>query len=169
MAIIGFFLVFFYGGKDSLCYAQYSNSYSHQPVSLIGPRIGVTIMGGEIAEELRKEHDAIPIVTQFGWQFEWRFFSVDDGPTGVVEIIPLIGGLEQGLFLPSLAVPMGIRFNSGFEIGTGPNVSLSGFGIVLGVGQTFQSGELYFPVNLALVPSKKGVRFSLVFGFNTRR
>lgn len=92
---------------------------------------------------------------------------MDDGPTGVVEFIPLVGGLEQGLFLPSLLVPMGIRTMSGFELGVGPNVSITGFSIVIAVGQTFKAGQLYLPVNLAFLPSKNGSSFSLVFGFNT--
>lgn len=150
-----------------VCNAQESDTYHYQPVSLFGPRMGVTFLGGEVADRLRDKYDAVPIVTQFGWQFEWRFFSVDDGPTGVVEIIPLVGGLEQGLFLPNLSVPMGIRTASGFEMGIGPNVSITGFSIVIAVGQTFKAGQLYLPVNLAFVPSNKGPRFSLVFGFNT--
>jgi hypothetical protein len=34
---------------------------------------------------------------------------------------------------------------------------------------TFRAGALNVPVNLAVVPSKSGVRVSLLAGFNTRR
>ena len=81
MVIIGLLLLLFHGGGNSFCYAQGDSSYSYEPVSLFGPRIGFTIIGGETADKLRDDYDAVPFITQFGWQFEWRFFSVDDGPT----------------------------------------------------------------------------------------
>jgi len=169
IAIIGFLLILSNVEGNSIYSDLTRNYYSHQPVSLFGPRMGVTVIAGETAEKLKNDYDAVPIITQFGWQFEWRFFSIEDGPTGVVEIIPLIGGLEQGLFIPSLSIPMGIRSKTGFEIGIGPNISISGFSIVIAVGQTFQAGQLYLPLNFAFVPSKEGARFSLIFGFNTAR
>jgi len=140
---------------------------STQRVSnLSGPRFGVTILTGEIADTLRSKYDAAPVILQFGWQFEWQFFSTDTGPTGVVEVVPLIGGLEKGLFLPSLSALVGMRFLSGFEFGFGPNVSLTGFSIALAVGKTFQTGQLNWPVNFSIVPSQKGARFSILLGFN---
>lgn len=138
----------------------------NQVANLSGPRFGVTILTGETADRLRDDYDAAPVILQFGWQFEWQFFSTDTGPTGVVEVVPLIGGLEKGLFLPSLSALVGLRFLSGFEFGFGPNVSVSGFSIALAVGKTFQSGQLNWPVNFSVVPSQKGARFSLLLGFN---
>jgi hypothetical protein len=138
-------------------------------MSLSGPRLGVTLISGEMAEKIRDNYDSKPFVTQFGWQFEWRFFSVENGPSGVVECVPLIGGLEQGLFLPSLTVPIGMRMSNGFEFGVGPNVSLSGFAVALAIGVTAQTGALNIPVNFSLVPSKSGTRFSLLIGFNIAR
>ncbi len=57
----------------------------------------------------------------------------------------------------------------------GPNLSLSGIGMVFAVGKNFQSGNLNFPVNIAFVPGKSsawgdgdptGDRISLMLGFN---
>ena len=136
------------------------------PLKLSGPRIGLTVIGGEMAHTLDEKYDAFPLVTQFGWQFEWRYFSVDDGPTGVVELVPLIGGVEQGLFLPSINLLIGMRSVTGLEIGIGPNLSISGSSIVFAAGLTKTTGKINWPINFAILPSQKGLRFSVLFGFN---
>lgn len=137
--------------------------------SLGGPRLGATLITGKMKEKLQDDYGVFPLITQFGWQFEWQFFSVDDGPSGVVECIPLIGGVEQGKFLPSLSALVGLRSPKGFEFGVGPNVSVSGFGIVLAAGVTFQKGNLNWPVNFAVAPSSSGVKFSILIGFNAAK
>lgn len=139
-----------------------------QTVKLGGPRVGVTYLApGKTRDMLKEEFGASPIISQFGWQFETRFFTTEGGTSGMVEFIPLIGGLEQGLFLPSLSGMVAIREKSGYEFGVGPNVSLAGAALVFAVGTSFQTSGVNFPVNLAVVPSKNGARFSLVVGFNT--
>jgi hypothetical protein len=52
-----------------------------QPVTLSGPRFGVTFLSDGIVEELRDEPgiDVGSLVTQFGWQFEKRLSSRDNG------------------------------------------------------------------------------------------
>lgn len=134
--------------------------------TLTGPRIGVTLVRGESAKKLRKDLNAVPVVSQFGWQFERRFFSIEDGPNGVVEFVPLVGGVEQNLFLPSFSFLMGIRGPKGAEVGIGPNLSLTGTSVVFAVGITSKAGQLYIPFNFATVLSNKGLRFSLLIGFN---
>jgi hypothetical protein len=162
--IFVFILLFF--GTCFISFSQYKDSSHEQPYSLFGPRIGTTLMTGEAASVLEDDYDAFPLITQFGWQFEWRFFSIENGVTGVVEFVALFGGLEQNLFLPSLSIPIGMRTKSGFEFGIGPNLSITGFSIVLAVGKTFTTGQLNWPVNFSIVPSESGIRFSLLFGFN---
>lgn len=137
---------------------------------LDGPRVGMTyIAPGEVADDLNKHFGADPYVTQFGWQFETRFFTLPNGTCGLVEFVPLIGGLEQGLFLPNGSMLIGLRNAKGFEFGFGPNVSLAGAAFVLAIGHTFTANYVNFPVNFAVVPSTKGVRFSILFGFNARK
>ncbi|OQY00063.1 MAG: hypothetical protein B6I24_00665 [Bacteroidetes bacterium 4572_128] len=41
-------------------------------------------------------------------------------------------------------------------------------GFVFAAGRSFKSGKMNFPVNLFVVPSNKGVRFGLTFGFNSK-
>lgn len=138
-------------------------------MKLGGPRFGGTfIAGGKIADRLEKDYDASPFITQFGWQFETRIFSIDEGPSGLIEFVPLIGGIDQGLFLPSASVLIGIRGDSGLELGFGPNFSAAGSGVVIAAGGNLHSGNVNFPMNFAVVPSKNGTRFSLIFGFNYR-
>ena len=142
-----------------------------QTLKLSGPRLGFTVLSQRYADNIRDEFDTDvnTFMTQFGWQFETRIFTLENGVSGLFEFVPLIGGLEQGKFLPSLSGLVGIRGAKGFEFGVGPNVSLSGAGIVLAVGTNFQSQGINFPVNFAVAPSKDGARFSLLFGFNSRK
>lgn len=123
---------------------------------LSGPRVGFTyITPGSLIDnlsDLPNIGEANPVIAQFGWQLEARF--MDAGTTaGIVEFIGMIGGFEQGLFLPSVSTLVGFRKSSGFELAMGPNLSLSGVGMVLGAGFNFKSGNLNFPVNIAYVPS----------------
>lgn len=139
------------------------------PLELSGPRVGFTLIGsGETADNLRDNFNASPFITQFGWQFEKQYFALENGTAGLVEFVGLIGGLEQGLFLPSANMLVGVRSSSGAEFAFGPNISVSGAAFALAVGHTYRSGSLNFPVNFAVVPSSKGVRFSLLFGFNAQ-
>ena len=143
--------------------------FGQAPVKLGGPRIGVTyITPGKFANKLEDNYDANPILTQFGWQFETRFFTLPDGFSGVFELVPLIGGLEQGLFLPSISGLIGVRTANGIEFGVGPNVSLAGAAIVFAAGITLRSEYINFPINVAYVPSKDGGRMGFLFGFNYR-
>lgn len=142
-----------------------------QPISLSGPRFGLTLLSSGIrggVVEFTGDNIA-PVVTQFGWQWEKRFFTLDGGPTGVSEWVLLVGGLEQSVFLPSLTWLVGIRSTRGAEIGIGPNVTPAGAALALAGGVTLQSGPIFFPINLAVVPSRSGIRVSLLTGFNMRR
>ncbi|MEJ8802607.1 hypothetical protein [Pontibacter sp. H249] len=146
-------------------------SYEQENLKLSGPRIGFTILTDKYRDNIREDYDTDvnAFMTQFGWQFETRVFTLDNGVSGLFEFVPLVGGLEQGKFLPSLSALIGVRGTKGMEFGFGPNVSLAGAGIVMAVGTNFQSQGVNFPVNFAFAPSKDGGRFSLLFGFNSRR
>jgi hypothetical protein len=72
-------------------------------LSLSGPRVGLTFLTGDDADKLKKEVNAGPIVSQFGWQYEQQFLSTKEGLAGLTEWIILVGGVEQGTFLPSIS------------------------------------------------------------------
>ena len=140
-----------------------------EPVSLGGPRLGCTVLMGGVVDRAR-EHisDLNPFLTQFGWQFETRLFRMPNGMSGLVELVPLVGGLEQGRFIPSVSGLLGFRGAKGFEIGVGPNLTPLGSSVVVALGTSFRSNGINFPVNLAVVPGNGGARVSLLVGFNAR-
>jgi hypothetical protein len=141
-----------------------------RPIKLDGPRMGaVYISPGRTADRLEERYNASPLMSVFGWQFETQYFSLPSGTAGVVQFIPVIIGLDQGLFLPSGNLIMGIRGPSGFEVGMGPNLSIAGAGMVFAAGYNLKTSEINFPVNFAVVTSPNGVRYSLTLGFNLRR
>jgi hypothetical protein len=136
-----------------------------------GPRFGITWLSGDIVDTLSSKYDVdvAPIITQFGWQFERQFASLENGPVALNEWVILIGGLDQGEMLPSLTWLVGLRTQSNFEIGVGPNITPAGVALAISSGVTFRVGALAVPVNLAIVPSKLGPRTSILTGFNLYR
>jgi hypothetical protein len=155
-------------GAGSTAEAQFDAPGRRDPVSLSGPRFGVTVVTGSIVDRLREEIDVAPIFTQFGWQFEKAFAFQGTGLTVVNEWVLLAGGLEQGVFLPSLTWLVGMRSAGGTEFGVGPNLSGAGVGLAIAGGVTLRFGELNIPINLAVVPSRGGMRFSMLSGFNSQ-
>ena len=141
---------------------QYSNTNTvagNFIQNLSGPRVGFTVLtNGELTENLNDEFGLNSnLITQFGYQFEKQIMG-DDNVAGLVEGILFIGGLEHGLFLPSLSGMFGARFASGYEFAIGPNVSLSGASLILGFGKTIQAGNLNIPISFGWVPSTKRQR-----------
>ena len=166
--ILIFFFLFALSIPGSFCQEK-GEDIVMDPIRLTGPRVGFTIITGSLSKELREDHDAFPIVTQFGWQFETQFYTLENGSSGLIEGILLFGGLEQGLFLPSVSGIIGFRSKEGVEFGIGPNLSVTGFGMVIAAGINFHSENINFPINLAILPTKEGVRFTILMGFNVRR
>jgi hypothetical protein len=139
-------------------------------VDLSGPRFGFTSLSDGVLTTLReKSIDVRPVITQFGWQFERQFYSKGSGLTAVNEWVVLIGGLEQGVALPSASWIVGLRTRDGAEFGVGPNITPSGVALAIAAGVTFRAGALNVPMNFAVVPSKSGVRVSMLTGFNFRK
>lgn len=129
-----------------------------------GPRVGLTYISPGTSADYLASIGKQPLITQFGWQFEGRLFTVDGNTQGMIEFVPLIGGMEQGLFIPSASVLLGVRFGEkrAYEFGIGPNFSVAkdyrkettgSMGVVLAFGTSFKSGNINFPVNIAFVPS----------------
>lgn len=136
---------------------------------LTGPRFGVTVASGRVADRMQEEWGLAPVLTQFGWQFETEFFRTRAGHAAVTEWVPLAGGLEQGRFIPSLTWLVGLRTATGAEVAVGPNLSAAGVGLALAGGVALRLDEINVPINLAVVPSAGGMRASLLTGFNIRQ
>ena len=136
---------------------------------LAGPKVGVTmVQSGSLASILRKDVSMFSddirqewtgstgkygaVMSQYGWQWESRFADGGD-ITGVVEWIALVGGMEKGMFLPSVSSMVGLRNSKGIEFTVGPELSLGGLAMLIGAGYNFKFGKLNVPVNIAYVPS----------------
>ena len=169
-------------------YALTDRGYAYKPKqesakrsTLNGIRMGGTYVwsnhgpkGRAQRAVLTKEGIGRPFVTQFGWQFEKLFGNSEGRTAGVLSIVALAGGFNQGVIIPSLTGIMGVRLDNGLEFGGGPNVAgtkdtLGEFkaepGFAWTVGYSFKVGKLVLPINGAVVQSPSGARFTLLSGF----
>jgi hypothetical protein len=139
-------------------------------VALSGPRFGVSVLSDGVVHALAdKEISVKPTISQFGWQFERQFFSrQDSGVTALNEWVGLLGGLDQGVVIPSLTWLVGVRTKDGAEFGLGPNFTPAGAALAISAGVTIRSGIMNIPMNFAIVPTKAGVRVTLLTGFTLR-
>jgi hypothetical protein len=138
-------------------------------VSLAGPRFGVSMLSPGIVDSLAaRDIDVSSFITQFGWQLETQIYSLGNGPTVLMELVGLVGGLEQGAAIPSVSWLTGLRSASGAEFGIGPNLTPAGPALVFAAGFTQRSGAMLFPINLSVVPSKAGTRISFLVGYTIR-
>jgi hypothetical protein len=143
-------------------------------LKLGGPRFGVSYSNGPGFDDLVKEvHQTKPdatvnsMMTQFGWQMEYRMFRTDQGVTALTELIPLVGGLDQGLALPSLTWLVGLRGADGLEFGVGPDLGIGGVSMMIGAGYTVDMGGINIPINLAVGEGAKNTTSTcLSVGFN---
>jgi hypothetical protein len=145
-----------------------------EPLRLSGPRVGLTLapnIGNTNFSSVYSDSSFSidPFITQFGWQFEWKYFETVGGSAGLFEVIPMIGGLDQGLFLPSLNLITGFRSSEGFEVGAGPNLSILNSGFTAAIGYVIKSKHMNFPINFAVTKSKDQLRWTILFGFTKRR
>jgi hypothetical protein len=163
-----------------------------------GPRVGFTLLGNGTTTSYLDEINKRRNFVSFGWQFETVLFTAGN-MSGLVEFVPLIGGFEQGLFIPSVNVLLGLRGGEKhiFEFAMGPNFSVGRdhqgdaqgtVGLVIAIGTGFRKEKVNFPITFALVPSvgskhdvtdekgnttsqdfETGWKFSLLVGFNNRK
>jgi hypothetical protein len=96
-------------------------------LELDGPRLGFVGYTGEAlrfvtAPKSAGGLDAMPVMFQFGYQFEKQYLN-EGSVQALFEFIPMVTGLDQGLFIPSLTLLHGLRSNvSGWEFAIGPSV-----------------------------------------------
>jgi hypothetical protein len=149
--------------------AQTSSTVTPPPfpsmANLSGPRIGLTMLSSGVVNRLQEDGvDIRPELSQFGWQFERQFYAKGGDIAVLHEWVVLLGGLEQGLAIPSLSWMVGLRTGRGVEFGVGPNITPVGVAMAYAAGITFN-----VPLNIAVVPSHDGVRVSMLTGFTLRK
>ena len=137
---------------------------------LSGPRFGMTFLSETFQDSLKAHNVNVgSVISQFGWQFEKQFLGTEGGLAAVNEVVILVGGLDQGTFLPSASWIVGIRGQGGAEVGVGPNLSPAGLGLVAAIGITYRTNSMNIPLNFAVVPAKTGARLSLITGFTLNK
>ncbi len=111
-------------------YASAINIPDRHRLNLSGPRMGMAVFTGEMAQYIKAPtsqggYDARPIMFQFGYQFETTYLN-QGKVQALFEFLPTITGLDQSQFIPSLTVLHGVRSNrSGFEFAFGPSIVIS--------------------------------------------
>jgi len=151
-------------------------SQSHWPkTGFSGPTLGFTFYNEKAVNATNKalvldgeDKQVTRIVTQFGWHFERIFFpkTEKEGVAFVVEFIPLIGGVNHGLFLPSITGMIGMRTADGIEFGMGPTYDGFNTSVTYAGGKTFQYGNVHIPFDIAITPWQDGTTVSILTGFN---
>jgi hypothetical protein len=111
---------------------EFDNSNNNPRVTrlrLDGPRMGFTSYSGDLRSRIMAPKndggfDAFPVMFQFGYQFEKQYLN-EGKVQALFEFIPMVTGLDQGYFIPSITLMHGLRSNiNGWEFAFGPNFSL---------------------------------------------
>jgi hypothetical protein len=140
-----------------------------EPDDRAGPRFGVAYLtrGSETARNENRPFS--PLTSLFGWQVEHPFDLGSDMPTLMTEVVVMVGGLEQNVFLPSATWLIGLRQTNGVEFGVGPMLTGSGTQLAFAAGITQRFERVNIPVNVAISPARVGAAISVTAGFNMRR
>ncbi len=101
-----------------------------------GPRMGGVFLTGVGAAVLKAPEDkggyaggygSVAAMFQFGYQFEKQYLN-EGNFQALFEFVPMITGLDQGRFIPSINFLNGIRNNTtGWEFAFGPNFSVGNY------------------------------------------
>jgi hypothetical protein len=111
-------------------YESMVNTNQTDRLNLSGPRMGAAFFTGPFQRILLDDKEnggfeLFPVMYQIGYQFEAMYLN-EGNFQALFEFIPMITGIDQGLFLPSITIMNGLRHNLlGLEFAIGPNFSLS--------------------------------------------
>jgi hypothetical protein len=161
-------------GQSGIAQTEKPTKVEFAKRNLGGPRLGITYLPGntELVDNL-SDHDVGRTLSQFGWHFEYQVVPKGYGPSFVVEIVPLVAGVEYGKFIPSMTLAMGVRFPNGIEFGMGPNLLAGADNIysalVFAVGKSINYGGVSIPLNLVFATNPSGNRVSFIFGYAISR
>ncbi len=111
-------------------YENTINNPNTNKLNLSGPRMGAVLFTGKLGEIFSNSRedggmDAFPLLSQFGYQFEAQYINQGNFQA-LFEFIPMISGMEQGFFIPSITFLNGLRNSkSGLEFAFGPTFSIA--------------------------------------------
>lgn len=106
------------------------NTPGAEKLVLSGPRIGLTVVTGDAGKRITADKEnggweGYPVMTIFGYQKEIQYLN-EGNFQALFEIIPVVAGLDQNLFNPSLSILNGFRSNrDGWEFALGPQFSMA--------------------------------------------
>ncbi len=116
-------------------------------LNLTGPRMGMTYIFGPDGKTMKASTDVggfglNPLMFQLGYQFEKQYLN-GGVYQALFECIPIITGIDQSKFIPSVALVNGLRNNkNGLEFGIGAIVSLTT------IARVFRGSDgNYYPVD----------------------
>lgn len=111
-------------------YENSINNPEYSKLNLSGPRMGITVFTGNAATILQAPEntggfDVFPALFHFGYQFEAQYLNKGNFQA-LFEFLPMITGLDQNLFIPSLTIMHGLRNNrNGWEFAFGPIMTVT--------------------------------------------
>jgi hypothetical protein len=126
---------------NTLIYYQQPPETPKTKISNSGPRVGLSIVHGEMADRLSDPEseggwDAVPVFSQFGYQFEKAYLSAGNF-NALIEGMFIISGPEQGIFNPKFVLMNGFRSSkNGLEFAFGPS-----FGIEKSAKSYYDEGQ----------------------------
>ncbi len=158
-------------------YENATNNPDKDMVNLQGPRFGYVFLFGEHADILQLPSEsggfnAYPALFQFGYQFEKQYLN-EGNFQALFEVIPMVSGIDQQMFVPSLTFLNGFRnTKNGWELAIGPTFSLGTYAQMGNVNGTYYTQNQLLEMGLENVKTKNrlnssgdiGVGSALVFG-----
>ena len=141
---------------------------------ILGPRVGANYVFTSVADssaQLSQYYivgDYFPLTSLFGIISEQRILLGQTRSHFAFQELLLVSGLEQGVSIPTAGLLIGYRDASGFEIGFGPRVTMTGIGVIVAGGWTFRYKGVFVPVDVSFVlPSQsQPASLALTTGFN---
>jgi len=156
----------------------FSSQWTYPKSNFSGPRLGFTYLNDEAVTTINEEgHRGDPVgnvITEFGWNFEKILFVNTDkkGMAFTIEIIPLIGGVDQNRFLPSITGLLGIRTENGMTFGMGPRLTHDDStndvitSLAYSGGINFKYDNVTIPLRIQFTSARRGTSISLLTGFS---
>lgn len=111
-------------------YENAVNTPQTDRLNLSGPRLGIAVFTQQFRQILKASKtnggfDLNPQMMQFGYQFEQMYLN-EGNFQALFEFIPMVTGIDQQTFIPSVALMNGVRHNLwGLEFALGPNFAIS--------------------------------------------
>jgi hypothetical protein len=153
-------------------YENATNNPNKNMVNLQGPRFGYTFLFGEHAKIIKQSSDiggfdSYPSMFQFGYQFEKQYLN-EGNYQALFEVIPMVSGVDQQMFIPSLALLNGFRnTKNGWEVAIGPTFSLSKYAQMTNYNGTYYTSTEMTQMGITNAKYKRRLNSSGTLGIGS--